>query len=38
LLAGGQRLTYRQDSSKLVIDTPRQAPDENDSVLAVETR
>jgi alpha-L-fucosidase len=38
LLAGGQRLTYRQDSGKLVIDTPLQAPDQNDSVLAVETR
>jgi alpha-L-fucosidase len=38
LLAGGQRLTFHHDSGKLVIDTPRQAPDENDSVVAVETR
>jgi alpha-L-fucosidase len=37
LLTGSQRLTYHQDRGKLVIETPREAPDENDSVLAVET-
>ena len=38
LLAGGERLAYHQNGDKLEIDTPRQAPDENDSVLAVVTR
>jgi alpha-L-fucosidase len=38
LLAGGQRLDYHQDAGKLVINLPPQAPDQNDSVLAVETR
>jgi alpha-L-fucosidase len=38
LLAGGKRLTYHQNGDKLVIDTPQQAPDPNDSVLTVVTR
>jgi alpha-L-fucosidase len=38
LLAGGQRLTYRQNGNTVVVDVPRRAPDANDSVLALETR
>ena len=38
LLASGGRLSYHQNSDKLEIATPQQAPDENDSVVAVVTR
>jgi alpha-L-fucosidase len=38
LLAGSQQLTFHKHGDQLQIEIPRQAPDENDSVLAVETR
>lgn len=38
LLAGDQRLTFSKKGDKLEIDVPQQAPDPNDSVLAVVTR
>jgi alpha-L-fucosidase len=38
LLAGNQQLTFHKHGDQLQIEIPRQAPDENDSVLAVETR
>ncbi len=38
VLAGGAKLVYHQNKDKLEIEVPRQAPDENDSVLAVLTR
>jgi alpha-L-fucosidase len=37
LLAGGQKLTYHRTGDMLEIDGPSQAPDANNSVLAVET-
>ena len=38
LLAGNQPLTFHKHGEQLQIEIPSQAPDENDSVLAVETR
>jgi len=38
LLAGGQKVPFHKSGGHLQIDIPQQAPDVNDSVLAVETR
>jgi len=38
LLAGGRRLDFHQKNDKLEIEVPQQAPDANDSVLALDTR
>lgn len=38
LLAGGQKVPFHKSGGHLQIDIPQQAPDVNDSVLAVETQ
>jgi alpha-L-fucosidase len=38
LLAGRQQLTFHKHGDQLEIETPRPAPDANDTVLALETR